>query len=158
MPAISVEKYLVIAHLYNSAQTQVAGVADYYYDAAYEIVLLQTFDPELDLLSPFYNAYLSANSVYRSAPAATVAAVGALQRHILDKARTNPDVDTSAAAPRRFTDINDWLNCANDDDGNSFGIPVGRQGDVPQSHEVRVRFASMSAQAGFDIDADNIAI
>ena len=61
MAAITVAKYQTIANLYGNAETQIAGVTDYYYDAAYEIVILQTFDPERDLLQPFYNAYLASS-------------------------------------------------------------------------------------------------
>ena len=157
MAAITVDNYETITNLYNSAQVQIAGVADYYYNAALEIVNLQVFDPELDLLSPFYNAYLSASTIYENAPAAVVAAVAALQRHILDRARTDSAVDTSADAPRRFTNINDWLNCANEGDGNSFAIAVGRQDDENGSIDLQSSFVALSAQAGFEIDADNIA-
>lgn len=147
MAVIKVENYRNIATFYAQAQAQVAGVADYYYDAAYEIVLLQVFDPEIDLLSSFHNAYLSAQAIYDQAPQSVTAAVSALQAHVLNRARTGE------ATPARFTDINDWIDAAGT---NGVGLNVGRQDDVDSSFRVESEFAALSANSGYTIDADNI--
>lgn len=159
MAAIKSSKYMTIAGLYANAQTQIEGISDYYYEAAYEIVLLQVFDPELDLLQPFYTAYQAVQALFTQTPAAVVSAVGALQAHVLSKARTQ---DGSG----RYTNINYWLESDNSgNDGYSVGVTdettdpdvYGRYLDsqdypftVPQN------FANISAQAGYPIDADNI--
>lgn len=147
MPAIKVAKYQTIADLYADAQEQIAGVADYYYDAAYEIVILTVFDPELDLLAPFYNAYLAAQTVFLQAPQAIISAVSALQRHVLSKART-----TDAS---RFSDINQWIDAEGTNNSTLYDN-VGRANDVDTSFTVRQEFATLSAQAGYSIVAENI--
>lgn len=154
MAAIKVANYQTITGQYADAQAQIAGVADYYYDAAYEIVILQVFDPELDLLNTFYNAYLAAQVVYLQAPQAVITAVASLQAHILSKARTDPLVDTTNG-PALFDDVNQWIDAAatNDSDLHSN---LGRQNDVDTSFTVRTEFATLSSQAGYAIVAANI--
>lgn len=146
MAAITVAKYQTIANLYANAQIQVVGVTDYYYDAAYEIVLLQSFDPEIDLLQPFYNAYLSSQTIFSQTPSGIVSAITQLQRHVLDKARTS--------TLTRFTTIDDWLDASatNGVADSAFG----REGDTDVSIKVPQEFADISAQAGYSIDTDNI--
>ena len=153
MAAITVETYGTLQSYYASAQQQTVGLADYYYLAAVEIVQLNTFDPELALLSPFYNAYLAADAAYANPPISVITAVSELQRHILDKARTSAGV--------RFTDINLWLDAGDtnqylttDGDGSDA---VGRQTDSDQSSiQVITEFASLSSTAGFAIDGCNV--
>ena len=153
MSAIKVENYKAIADFYAAAQTQVIGVADYYYRAAEEIVLLQAFDPELDLLSSFYNAYLAARAIFASPPASIIGAVRVLQDHVLARARTTDG--------NSFTDINDWID-AGDTNGVLAGgagngsASVGRDDDVDASFTVPATFATMSAQAGYAIEAGNL--
>ncbi len=76
-----------------------------------------------------------------------VNAVGALQRHVLARARTSSEVP--------FTNINQWIdaNATN----NYLTAAVGRSGDTDDSFRVLQEFATLSAQAGFTIDADNIS-
>lgn len=166
MPAITVAKYQTITTLYANAQTQVANVAAYYYDAAYEIVTLTVFDPELDLLAPFYNAYLAANTVFAQAPQAVVTATNRLQAHILDKARTDPDIDPNVAVGAtvglRFNNINQWIDASGANElasegSNTLHENVGRQDDVDTAITVPQKFATLSAQAGFVIYDFNIA-
>lgn len=95
MAEISSTSYETIATLYHNAIAQVAGVADYYYDAAHEVLLIDEFNPELDLLKPFWQAYLSASSAYAGAPLSAVSAVRALQEHIVNRSSEG--------------DINTWL-------------------------------------------------
>lgn len=153
MAAILVENYQNITAFYAEAQSQTVGLADYYYNAAVEVLLLNDFEPELDLLEPFYNAYIAAQSAFVTPPTAIVNAVGALQRHVLNKARTNASV--------AFTNINAWIDAGDtngylsvDADGSEA---VGRYGDVDTSFQTESQFASLSAQAGFTINAANIA-
>lgn len=137
MAVIAPATYKIIANQYANAQIQIAGVADYYYDSAYEIVLLQTFDPSIDLLTPFYNAYLAAQTAYASPPASIVNAVRSLQEHVLRRATDN---DTGS----RFTSVNGWYG------DNPVHFPTGVSAVIPQE------FASLSVQAGHTIDSTYI--
>ena len=153
MGAIKVANYQAIANYYAAGFDQVTDVSDNYLQAAEEVVLLQAFDPELDLLSPFYNAYLSSRAVYNNTPASILSAVRVLQEHVLARARTGGN--------NPFTDINDWI-----DSGDTNGVlaggdglggnPVGRLDDVDTSFKVPAAFATMSTQAGFAIETGNI--
>ena len=151
MAAIKVATYQTIAGLYADAQRQVANVADYYYDAAYEIVSLTgaaAFAPELALLTPFYQAYLAAQTIFLEPPAAVISAVTALQNHVINKARD--------ATGDKFSDINDWIDAAGTNSVNDLSEVSGRQDDVDTSFTVDTEFASLSATAGFTISAGNI--
>lgn len=153
MAAILVEHYQNLTYFYSEAQNQLVGLADYYYLAALEIVMLQVFDPEIDLLSPFYQAYLAADSAYFQPPTAVYSAVQALQRHILQRARTDPAVDPDGVAAV-FTTVDEWLDAGAT---NGFlSTAVGRQGDVNTSIQVESNFATLSATAGYAIDSSNI--
>ena len=147
MAAIKVANYQNIVTFYTDAQTQLVGVSTYYYQAAYEIVLLQVFDPELDLLAPFYNAYLASQTLYTQSPQAIVTAIASLQNHVLAKARTGE------ATPDLFDTIDDWIDAAGT---NGVGTNVGRQSDIDSSFQVTSEFATISEQAGFAIDDGNI--
>jgi hypothetical protein len=153
MGAILVENYKAIADFYAAAQSRLVGVADYYLKAAEEIVMLQTFDPELDLLSAFYNAYLAARQLYDNPPASIIGAIRQLQAHVLSRARTN--------AGTSFTDINDWID-AGDTNGELAGGAgdgsgaVGRLNDADTSFTVPADFATVSGKAGYTIDSGNL--
>jgi len=153
MPAIKVLNYQNIAQFYADAQTTVQGVTDYYFNAAYEIVALTVFDPELDLLSVFYNAYVASQVVFLQAPQSVITAVNALQSHILDKARTDAAVD--ALGESRFTDINQWIDAEATNDATLHSV-VGRKDDIDYSFTVANDFATLSNQAGFTIVKNNI--
>jgi hypothetical protein len=160
MAAIKSSQYETISTLYANAQIQIAGVADYYYDAAYEIVLMQVFDPELDLLQPFYTAYTAVQALYTQTPAAVVGAIGSLQAHVLSKARTQDNAT-------RYTNINYWLE--SDSSGSDGYVPgvtdedtdpdiYGRYND---SQDVKItvpqEFADISSQAGYPITSSRIS-
>lgn len=106
MAVISNEKYIQISELYASAVKQTQAVADYYYSAALLILYVDDFSPELDLLKPFYQAYLTALTAYAGYPGSTVDAVIALQKHVLNEARY-PNTDPNFPG-ERFANINDW--------------------------------------------------
>ncbi len=139
MAALTVSSYQTVADLYAFAEIQVVGLTSYYFDAAYEILIQQDFDPELDLLSPFHQAYLGAESAFLQTPQAVIQAVTALQQHILNKAETTAGV--------KFTDINVWIKATG-----------GRgDGEVDQdAFRVEPKFAQLSAKAGFAINAENL--
>jgi len=121
MAVIVPGNYKNIADFYASAQTVAAGAISYYYEAAEEILLLDDFDPEVDLLVPFYNAYLTSTNIYVSAPLSAVTAVATLQRHILSKATQSDGT--------RYTSISSWIT------DNGF--------------KVEPEFAAMSTSAGY---------
>ena len=148
MAAIKVANYQNIVNFYNGAQVQLVGISDYYYDAAVEILLLDDFDPELALLDPFYNAYIASQSAYATPPTAVITAVGALQKHVLDKARTNANVV--------FTNINSWID-ANGVNTYLTAPGVGRYDDTDTAFKLPALFASLSASSGYTVDALNIA-
>ncbi len=154
MPAIKVNNYQNITQFYANAQIAVQGVTEYYFNAAYEIVALTVFDPELDLLAPFYNAYVASQVVFLQAPASVITAVSALQRHILDKARTDAGLDATGLE-NRFTDINQWIDAEGSNDAVLYDA-VGRKDDIDTSFTVANDFATLSTQAGFTIVSANI--
>lgn len=150
MPAINTVKYLSIANLYDQAREALVGISDYYYQAAYEIVQLDYFDPELDLLRPFYDAYNASLLIYQTTPVGIIQAVAALQAHVLSKARTDPTKGTGLEVT--FANINEWLEAATATGG------VGRKDDSNDAAiQVPSNFADMSAEAGYSIDPGNIA-
>lgn len=151
--AIKVSTYRNIVEQLTNAQRQIADVSTYYYNAAYEIVRLEEFDPTIDLISPLYNAYLSSVTVYANTPQAVVEAVKRLQGHVLSKARTDANIDATDTS-NRFDSIDDWIDAAGT---NGVGTNVGRHEDIDTSFTVSTEFASLSAQAGYAIDSDNIA-
>lgn len=128
MAEISPTSYEAIAQDYAAAGTGLVGLSQHYYDAAYEVLISTVFDPEIDLLQPFYNAYLASTGLYENVPISAISAVGELQRHILTRAR-QPDGSV-------YTSIDDWMT----DEGVT----------VPQE------FADISALAGFTIDHTHI--
>lgn len=123
MAIITTQSYTDINEVYAQAIKQMDGVADYYLQAATLVLLVDDFDVELDLLKPFYQAYLTALTAYSGFSGSTVDAVKALQDHVMYYAR---DINSS-----RYTDINDWLE--------DKGI------------QVEVEFADISASAGYVI-------
>jgi len=134
MAEINTTDYIDIMNLYTAASQQLVGISTQYYDAAYEIVILQAFDPEIDLLLPFYNAYLSSNTAYSSAIQPVVNAVKELQDHVLRRAR---DGDGLA-----YSTINDWYEA-------EAAFPDAEDGGSPV---ITSEFASLSQQSGHRIE------
>lgn len=89
--------YLAIIREYSFAKAAISDVTDYYLNAATIVVQLNDFDPTLDLLAPFYTAYQEGSI---STPAEVIAAVRALQEHVLRRAR---DVNNAF-----YASINAW--------------------------------------------------
>ena len=138
MAIIGTGDYKDVANLYADALTRLTGINQFYFDAAYEIVILQTFDPEVDLLIPFYNAYLASDTAYSSVPQAAVAAVRKLQDHILTR---GSDKDTGL----KYTEINDYYA----DFPAAFPTTVG-------SKALKANFGVISNQAGHTIEAQYV--
>lgn len=74
--------YKVIADLYGDARNFLLEANSYLFEAVYQVVLLNEMNQEIDLLSPFYNAYQVISSQYAT-PMSFVPAVRALNLHIL---------------------------------------------------------------------------
>ncbi|MHA2279291.1 MAG: hypothetical protein ACXAC5_00160 [Promethearchaeota archaeon] len=134
MAVISVADYKLLVTDYEAALTQVAGVSTNYYNAAYKVLLLNVFDPEINLLVPFHNAYLVADTSFAAQPQSVVDAVKALQNHILAE---GADKDTGV----KFTSINEYY-ADNPADFTSF---------------FSTAFGALSQQAGFTIESTYIA-
>jgi len=144
---ISVTDYKSIMTDYAGAQNQLNGIADKYYDAAYTVLLTNVFNPEIDLLIAFHNAYVTSQGAYASAPTSAVNAINALQNHILNQAVSIGNV-TGLAVGDRYTDINDYY-----EDYSTGGQTAFTQtpGNIPAA------FATISSQAGHTILAKFIA-
>lgn len=126
MAVINTDRYGEITDLYASAIRQMAGVADYYLQAATIVLLLDDFAPELDLLKPFYQAYLNATTAYSGYSSGVVDAVRSLQAHVLSNA-------IDPATTTYYTDVNDWYD--------------------DESLTVEQEFADISQVAGYTIES-----
>jgi len=131
MAVIGVGDYKAIVRDYEVALTQIEGVSVNYFNAAYKVLFINRFDPEIDLLVAFHNAYLVADSSFAAQPQSVVNAVTVLQNHVLALA-----VDSSGV---KFTDVNAWFA----DVGGFTGFFTSG-------------FASLSAQAGHTITSTYI--
>ena len=143
MAVISTTDYKSIMTDYSDAQGQLTGISDKYFDAAYTVLVTNVFDPEIDLLIAFHNAYIVSQGAYSSAPTSAVNAINALQNHILSQATSIGN--GSIAIGEKYDDINDWYE---DHPGQ---WPTGGSAIIPQA------FADISAQAGHTILSTYIA-
>ena len=140
MAIISTTDYLDVMNDYAAAQDQLVGIGDNYYNAAYTILLINVFDPEIDLLIQFNNAYVTSQTAYESAPAGVISAVNSLQQHILNKG-VSIGVGAGLTVLDRYADVNEYYS---DYPGSYTGI-------IPAT------FASLSQQAGHTITAPWLA-
>lgn len=136
MAEINTTDYVDITNLYTTASQQLVGIAQQYFNAAYEIVILSVFDPEIDLLLPFFNAYLAADTAYASSIQSVVNAVRELQDHILRRARDPGGLP--------FSTVNDWYEAFPAVFPDDFG---GGSSAIISSE-----FAALSQQAGHRIE------
>lgn len=139
MAVITTTDYKSIMTDYTAAQDQLDGISDKYFDAAYTVLLVNVFDPEIDLLIAFHNAYVVSQGAYASAPASAVNAVNSLQSHVLAQGISAGNGGAPAAG-LKYDNINDYYA----DDGTFANI-------IPAS------FAVISSQAGHTIDSAFIA-
>ena len=84
MAVITGTDYSAIAHDYGDIISQLSGVGTYLYDAVYQIVLMNTYEPTLDLLDPFNNVYTANVSAY-SSYVPFVPAVKAINNHVINR-------------------------------------------------------------------------
>jgi hypothetical protein len=82
MSVISGTDYKKLADKYAVARTNVIGSAEYLFDAVYDVVMLQSLQPEVDLLSEFYNSYLVNANLWK-APSSLLSAVKTLNNHVI---------------------------------------------------------------------------
>lgn len=143
MAVITPANYISVMNDYAAASDQLVGVSDNYYNAAYTVLLLNVFDPEIDLLIAFNNAYLTSQTAYASSPASVVSAVNTLQRHILARG-VSLGVGAGQTAGERYDDVNDYYA------DHPAEFPTGGSAIIPQS------FADLSSAAGHTIDSTYI--
>ncbi len=137
MAVIAITDYKSIMTDYSSAQNQLVGISDLYYDAAYTVLVTNIFDPEIDLLVAFHTAYTVSQGAYTSAPTSAVNAVNALQSHVLNQS-VSIGVG-SVTVGDKYDDINDFY------EDYPVDFPTGVLAVIPQA------FADMSSQAGHTI-------
>ena len=128
---------------YADAQDQLVGISTKYFDAAYTVLVTNVFDPEIDLLIAFHNAYIVSQGAYSSAPTSAVNAINALQGHVLNQSTSIGN--GSITIGEKYDDINDYYE---DYPGQ---WPTGGSAIIPQS------FADISAQSGHTINSTFIA-
>ena len=75
-------EYLVFSELYAGAVDDITAIRDDFWNGAYEVVMLQRLYPEIDLLNPLWDAYITnvQQSVY---PPGIIAAVTAINSHVI---------------------------------------------------------------------------
>lgn len=142
MAVISRTDYVSVMTDYADAQTQLDGISDKYFDAAYTVLITNVFDPEIDLLVAFHNAYTVSIGAYATAPTSAVNAINALQNHVLNQQLS--EGNGSIAVGLSYDDINDFYA----DFPGTF--PIDPNAVIPAA------FATISAQAGHTIDAQFI--
>ncbi len=143
MAVINRTDYKSIMTDYADAQTSLTGISTKYFDAAYTVLITNVFDPEIDLLVAFHNAYVVSQGAYASAPTTAVNAINALQNHVL--AQQLSEGNGSIAVGLSYDDINDFY----EDFPGAF--PTGGAAIIPQA------FATISQQAGHTIESTFIA-
>jgi len=82
MAVISGADYLSLANEYASARDKHLAMKQDFFDAVYAIVLLNTIDPEVDLLGRFHGSYL-VNSSQIDSSELFLAAIRTLQNHVI---------------------------------------------------------------------------
>jgi len=95
MSYIDFEDYKTIINYYSDAKLLLENSITYFEDAVNLIVALDDLQPELDLLQPFYDAYLMASDTF-SGKSVFTGAVRALQSHTLVRSGEST--------------VNDWLD------------------------------------------------
>ncbi len=108
MSVISAADYLDLANFYANARDQILGAKDFLFDAVYEIVLLQSVTPEVELLRTFWDSYLINTNILQS-DVLQLAAVRVLNQHVLSNTTyTNIDAFLSAEGievPQSWADL-----------------------------------------------------
>lgn len=76
--------YVSIATSYANARTAVLSSVSYLFEAVYTIVQLDVVEPEVDLLTEFFNSYQINADLFRS-PVSFLSAVRRLNNHVLNR-------------------------------------------------------------------------
>jgi hypothetical protein len=150
MGNIDVTNYKQLATYYTNAASQLTGISDHYYNAAYLIVQLSVFDPEIDLLIPFHNAYLASEGSYGTPIGSAVKAVKKLQDHILARGISNglglkDDGVTTQTAGDKYLSINEYYADEEATDAGAYASQLDQE------------FANISLLAGHEISSTYIA-
>lgn len=96
---ISFQDYETIAGKYALIRAHLTSASTYLYDAVYQVVQLNDFQPTLDLLQSFYDVYTNQRkSLLDNGP--FLPAVRALNQHILQRG-----TDVNGA---QWKTLNDW--------------------------------------------------
>jgi hypothetical protein len=81
---ISGTDYASIATSYANARTAVLSSVSYLFEAVYTIVQLDVVEPEVDLLTEFFQSYQINSDLFRS-PVSFLSAVRRLNNHVLNR-------------------------------------------------------------------------
>ena len=110
MAVITGTDYHAIAVDYGSIKSQLSGVGAYLYAAVNQIILMNTYEPTLDLLDPFNNVYTTNLSAYSSL-VPFIPAVKAINSHIINR---GTDASINAFLTRTGANVPQaWVNlCA----------------------------------------------
>jgi hypothetical protein len=84
MSVISGSDYKSIAVEYGLARDNMIQSAEYLFNAVYDVVMLQSLQPEVDLLKEFYDSYLLNSSNWK-APSTLLSAVSSINGHVLKR-------------------------------------------------------------------------
>jgi len=84
MAVINGTNYRLIAVDYATAYDNAIEVKDYLFEAVYQVVLLDSIQPEVDLLTPYWDSYQVNAPVY-SSQSSLLGAVRAIQAHVLKR-------------------------------------------------------------------------
>lgn len=78
------DTYQSIAVSYGNARSQILGSKQFLFDAVYLIVLIDETQPEVDLLSTFWDTY-NINTDSLNAPTLMLSSVRAINQHVISK-------------------------------------------------------------------------
>lgn len=110
MAVIQQDEYRDIAVTFANARSNQLSAKDFIFDAVYVIVLLQSIQPEVDLLSTFWDTY-QINSDTLQAPTLMLSAVRELNQHVLFEGGYE-DIDSyleenGTLVPQEWADLSD---------------------------------------------------
>jgi len=140
MAVLGTTDYTSIMTDYANALTQLTGISDHYFNSAYTVLITNVFDPEIDLLVAFHNAYIVSQRAFATVPQSAVTAINTLQKHILSHSISKGNIGAPLAG-EKYDDINDYYI----DNPNVF--KTGINAIIPSA------FATISSQSGHVIDA-----
>jgi len=105
---ISQSDYVAIAESYAAAKVQLENIKELAWDAVYDVAMLQTVIPEVDLIRSFYDSYLE-NFELSSNNTTFIDSVRDINNHVLN--RSDFDTldeylqDTGSTIPQEWADL-----------------------------------------------------